>query len=53
MERTSLLFTTEESQLSEGHIRSEFFHGASVENNVSVLVKADSIVGLPEGGLNR
>ena len=53
VERTSLLFTTEESQLSERHIRSEFFHGASVENNVPSLVKADSIVGLPEGGLNR
>ena len=53
VERTSLLFTTKESQLSERHIRSEFFHGASVENNVPPLVKADSIVGLPEGGLNR
>ena len=53
VERTSPLFTTEESQLSKGHIRSEFFHGASVENNVSSLVKADSIVGPPEGGLNR
>ena len=53
VERTSLLFTTEESQLSKGHIRSEFFHGASAENNVPSLVKADSIVGLPEGGLNR
>ena len=53
VERTSLLFTTEESQLSKGHIRPEFFHGASVENNVFFLVEANFIVGPLEGGLNR
>ena len=53
VERTSLLFTTEESQLSKGHIRPEFFHGASVENNVSFIVEANFIVGPLEGGFNR
>ena len=48
-----MLFTTEESQLSKGHIRPEFFHGASVENNVSFIVETNFIVGPLEGGLNR
>ena len=53
VERTSLLFTTVESQLSKGHIRSEFFHSASAKNNVPSLVETNFIVGPPEGGLNR
>ena len=53
VERTSLLFTTKESQLSKGHIRSEFFHSASAKNNVPSLVETNFIVGPPEGGLNR
>ena len=53
VERTSLLFTTKESQLSKGHIRSEFFHSASAKNNVPSLVEANFIVGPPEEGLNR
>ena len=53
VERTSLLFTTKESQLSKGHIRSEFFHSASPKNNVPSLVEANFIVGPPEEGLNR
>ena len=53
VERTSLLFTTVESQLSKGHIRSEFFHSPSAKNNVPSLVEANFIVGPLEGGLNR
>ena len=53
VERTSLLFTTVESQLSKGHIRSEFFHSPSAKNNVPSLVEANFIVGLPEGGLDK
>ena len=53
VERTSPLFTTVESQLSKGHIRSEFFHSPSAKNNVPSLVEANFIVGLPEGGLDR
>ena len=52
VERTSLLFTVE-SQLSKGHIRSEFFLSPSAKNNVPSLVKANFIVGPLEGGLNR
>ena len=43
VERMSLLFTTKESQLSKGHIRSEFFHSASAKNNVPSLVEANSL----------
>ena len=53
VERMSLLFTTVESQLSKGHIRSEFFHSPSAKNNVPSLVEANFIVGPLEGGLNR
>ena len=53
VERTSLLLTTVESQLSKGHIRSEFFHSPSAKNNVPSLVEANFIVGPLEGGLNR
>ena len=44
VERTSLLFTAVESQLSERQVCPQLFHGTLSENCLVVMVTADSTV---------
>ena len=44
VERTSLLFTAVESQLSERQMCSEFFHGALPQKRLVIVIVADSSV---------
>jgi len=44
VERTSLLFTALESQLSERQVRSELIHGTLGQKRLVVMVTADSAV---------